>query len=151
MAGCWLVTLLVGSRGRIGLATPTPNGHLPALFGGLFHVQLGEWGFCPLDRAVGVNPEFYLRYGACPTSTKRLCMKHIQYKKLRLFIRKARSARDKLNAKCAIDPPSAPPTSWPGKSINSGQWPSHLGCGYEKPLGTWLHYILHQRMRLKKT
>jgi hypothetical protein len=35
---------------------PTPNGHLPALFGGPFHVQPGEWGFCPLDRAVGVNP-----------------------------------------------------------------------------------------------
>ena len=42
-----------GSRGRVGLVTPTPNGHLPALFGGPFHVQLGEWGFVrwigPLD------------------------------------------------------------------------------------------------------
>jgi hypothetical protein len=36
-------------------------GHLPALFGGPFHVQLGEWGFCPLDRAVGVNLRFSLR------------------------------------------------------------------------------------------
>ena len=45
MAGCRLVTMLVGSRGRVGLVTPTPNGHLPALFGGPFHVQLGEWGF----------------------------------------------------------------------------------------------------------
>jgi hypothetical protein len=24
----------LGSRGRVGLVTPTPNGHLPALFGG---------------------------------------------------------------------------------------------------------------------
>jgi hypothetical protein len=45
MAGCRLATVLVGSRGRVGLVTPTPNGHLPALFGGPFHVQLGEWGF----------------------------------------------------------------------------------------------------------
>jgi hypothetical protein len=29
------------SRGRAGLVTPTPNnGHLPALVGGSFHVQL---------------------------------------------------------------------------------------------------------------
>ena len=61
MAGCRLVNMLVGSRGRVGLVTPTPNGHLPALFGGPFHVQLGELGFCPLDRAVGVNPGFSLR------------------------------------------------------------------------------------------
>jgi hypothetical protein len=53
IAGCRLVTMLVGSRGRVGLVTPTPNGHLPALFGGV--------GFCPLDRAVGVNPELSLR------------------------------------------------------------------------------------------
>jgi hypothetical protein len=33
MAGYRLVTVLVGSRGRVGLVTPTPNGHLPALFG----------------------------------------------------------------------------------------------------------------------
>jgi hypothetical protein len=45
MAGCRLVNMLVGSRGRVGLVTPTPNGHLPALFGGPFHVQLGEWVF----------------------------------------------------------------------------------------------------------
>jgi hypothetical protein len=45
MAGCRLVTMLVGSRGRVGLVTPTPNGYLPALFGGPFHVQLGEWDF----------------------------------------------------------------------------------------------------------
>jgi hypothetical protein len=32
MAGCRLVTMLVGSPGRVGLVTPTPNGHLPALF-----------------------------------------------------------------------------------------------------------------------
>jgi hypothetical protein len=50
-SGIWLVVgwlsviLLVGSRGRVGLVTPTPNGHLPALFGGPFHVQLGEWIF----------------------------------------------------------------------------------------------------------
>ena len=45
MAGCRLVYMLVGPRGRVGLVTPTPNGHLPALFGGSFHVQLGEWVF----------------------------------------------------------------------------------------------------------
>jgi hypothetical protein len=45
MAGCRLVIVLVGSRGRVGLVTPTPNGHLPALFGGPFHVQLGKWVF----------------------------------------------------------------------------------------------------------
>jgi hypothetical protein len=45
VAGCWLVNMLVGSRRRVELVTPTPNGHLPALFGGPFHVQLGEWGF----------------------------------------------------------------------------------------------------------
>jgi hypothetical protein len=38
----WLPTMLVGSRGRVGLVTPTPNGHLPALFGGPFHVY--NWG-----------------------------------------------------------------------------------------------------------
>jgi hypothetical protein len=42
MASCQLITILVGSRGRVGLVTPTPSGHLPALFGGPFHVQLGE-------------------------------------------------------------------------------------------------------------
>jgi hypothetical protein len=31
MAGCGLVAVLVGPRGRVGLVTPTPNGHLPAL------------------------------------------------------------------------------------------------------------------------
>jgi hypothetical protein len=45
MAGFRLVAVLVGSRGRVGSVTPTPNGHLPALFGVPFHVQLGEWGF----------------------------------------------------------------------------------------------------------
>jgi hypothetical protein len=45
MSGCRLVNMLVGPRGRVGLVTPTPNGHLPALFGGPFHVQLGEWVF----------------------------------------------------------------------------------------------------------
>jgi hypothetical protein len=57
MAGCRLVTVLVGPRDRVGLATPTPNGHLQALFGGPFHVQPGAGGagFCPLD-VHGVNP-----------------------------------------------------------------------------------------------
>jgi hypothetical protein len=55
MAGWQLVNMLVGSRGRVVLVTPTPNGHLPALFGGPFHVQLGGGG-CPLDRAVGMDP-----------------------------------------------------------------------------------------------
>jgi hypothetical protein len=63
MAGCRLVNMLVGPRGRAGLVTPTPNAHLPALCGGPFHVQLGGVGFCPLDRAAGVNPRFSLRYG----------------------------------------------------------------------------------------
>jgi hypothetical protein len=45
MADCRLVKMLVGSRGRVRLVTPTPNGHLPALFGGPFHVQLEEWIF----------------------------------------------------------------------------------------------------------
>jgi hypothetical protein len=31
VAGCRLVTVLVGSQDRVELATPTPNGHLPAL------------------------------------------------------------------------------------------------------------------------
>jgi hypothetical protein len=65
MAGCWLVIMLVGSRGRVGLVTPTPNGHLPALFKGPFHVQLGELGFVrwigPLE--IGVHPRFCLRDG----------------------------------------------------------------------------------------
>jgi hypothetical protein len=76
MADCRLVTMLVGARGRVGLVTPTPNGHLPALFGGPFHVQLGEWVFVrwigPLEwirdflsatGAVGVNPRFPNRHG----------------------------------------------------------------------------------------
>jgi hypothetical protein len=42
MAGCRLVTVLVESRDRVELVTPTPNGHLPTLFGDQFHVQLGE-------------------------------------------------------------------------------------------------------------
>jgi hypothetical protein len=36
--------VLVGSRGRVGLVTPTPNGHLPAPFGGPFHVRWGSGG-----------------------------------------------------------------------------------------------------------
>jgi hypothetical protein len=32
------------SRPGVGLVTPTPNGHLPALFGGPFHVQLATGG-----------------------------------------------------------------------------------------------------------
>jgi hypothetical protein len=39
----------LGSRGRVGLVTPTPNGHLPALFGGprpiLRIYNWGEWIF----------------------------------------------------------------------------------------------------------
>jgi hypothetical protein len=61
MAGYRLVAMLVGSRGRVGLVTPTPNGHLPALFGGRRPISrtTGNWGlgeclFVPLDRAVGV-------------------------------------------------------------------------------------------------
>jgi hypothetical protein len=45
----WLVMVLAG-RGRVGLVTPTPNGHLPALFGGPFHVTTG-----------GMNSGFSLR------------------------------------------------------------------------------------------
>jgi hypothetical protein len=53
VVGWLLVAVLVGPRGRVGSVTPTPNGHLPARFMGV--------GFCPLDRAVGVNPRFSLR------------------------------------------------------------------------------------------
>jgi hypothetical protein len=79
MAGCRLVTMLVGSRGRVGLVTPTPNGHLPALCGGPFHVQPGEWGSVrwigPLE---GIRD--FLSAAGCAWwclfhSTKRLCMK----------------------------------------------------------------------------
>jgi hypothetical protein len=35
----------VSRPGRVGHSDPRPNGHLPALFGGPFHVQLGEWVF----------------------------------------------------------------------------------------------------------
>jgi hypothetical protein len=63
MAGCRLVTMLVWSRGRVGLVTPTPNGHLPALFGGPFHVQNWGSGFLSVDMAVGVNPGLSNRYG----------------------------------------------------------------------------------------
>jgi hypothetical protein len=61
VAGCRLVTVLVGSRGRVGLVTPIPNGHLPALFGGPFHAKPGEWFFFLLDRAVGVDLELLNR------------------------------------------------------------------------------------------
>jgi hypothetical protein len=40
LAGCRLVNMLVGSQDRVGLVTPTPNGHLPALFGGPFRGKL---------------------------------------------------------------------------------------------------------------
>jgi hypothetical protein len=55
MDGCRLVIMLVGSQGRVGLVTLTPNGHLPALFGGpFFFIQLGGWGLVrwigPLER-----------------------------------------------------------------------------------------------------
>jgi hypothetical protein len=56
MAGCRLITMLVGSRGRVGLVTPTTNGHLPALFGGPFHVRRrrrGGGGGGPLDDWTG--------------------------------------------------------------------------------------------------
>ena len=79
MAGCWLVVMLVGSRGRVRLATPTPNGHLPALFGGPFHVQLGEWVFV---RWIGLQErsrDFFFEnrcaWWCLFHSTKRLCMK----------------------------------------------------------------------------
>jgi hypothetical protein len=66
MAGCRLVVMLVvGFRGRVGLVTPTPTGHLPALFGGPFHVQLGGVGVCSLDRAVGVTPGLSLQSVMC--------------------------------------------------------------------------------------
>jgi hypothetical protein len=44
MAGCRLINILVGSRRRVGLATPTPNGHLPARFGGPFHISRTNGG-----------------------------------------------------------------------------------------------------------
>jgi hypothetical protein len=57
-----LVIMLVGPRGRVGLATRTPNGHLPALFGGPFHLQLGACFFVRwIGTAVGVNPGVSLR------------------------------------------------------------------------------------------
>ena len=48
-----------------GLVTLTPDNHLPALFGGPFHVQRATVGvgFCPLDRAVGVDLELSNRDG----------------------------------------------------------------------------------------
>jgi hypothetical protein len=49
----WLPCYWVGPRGRVGLVTPTPNGHLPALLG---NRATGKLGFCPLDKAVEVNP-----------------------------------------------------------------------------------------------
>jgi hypothetical protein len=79
MADCRLVTMLVGSRGRVGLVTPTPNGHLPAQFGGPFHVQLGEWVFVrwigPLECIRDFLSETGFAWGCLFHSTKRLCMK----------------------------------------------------------------------------
>jgi hypothetical protein len=79
MAGCRLVTMLVGSRGRVGLVTPTPNGHLPALFGGPFHVQPGEWIFVRwmglLDRIRDYLTAKRCDWGCLSHGTKRLCMK----------------------------------------------------------------------------
>jgi hypothetical protein len=79
MAGFRLVTMLVGSRGRVGLVTPTPNGHLPALFGGPFHVQLGEWIFVrwigPLEWIWNYLTAKGRAWGCLSHSTKRLCMK----------------------------------------------------------------------------
>ena len=81
VAGSWLVTMLVGARarGRVGLVTPTPNGHLPALFGGPFHVQLREWVFVrwigPLERTRGFLSDKRRAWGCLFHSTKRLCMK----------------------------------------------------------------------------
>jgi hypothetical protein len=76
MAGCRLVTMLVGSRGRVGLVTPTPNGHLLALFGGPFHVQLGEWVFVrwtgPLEWIRDFLSETGCARGCLSHSTKRL-------------------------------------------------------------------------------
>jgi hypothetical protein len=57
--------MLMGSRGRVRLVTPTPNGHLPALFGGPFHLQLGEWGFVrwigPLSESEIFSPRYRMR------------------------------------------------------------------------------------------
>jgi hypothetical protein len=85
MAGCRLVIVLVGPRGRVGLVTPTPNGHLPALFGGRFHVQLGEWGFVRWIQGswsefgiIEPKADMRLELGAqrrFPHSTNRLCTK----------------------------------------------------------------------------
>jgi hypothetical protein len=79
MACCRLVTMLVGSRGRVGLVTPTPNGHLPALLGGPFHVQLGEWVFVrwtgPLECIRDFLSATRCAWWCLFPSTKRLCMK----------------------------------------------------------------------------
>ena len=70
MAGCRLVTMLVGSRGRVGLVTPTPNGHLPALFGGRRPISRTTGGLDVflLDRAALIISGFWRptdgRFGA---------------------------------------------------------------------------------------
>jgi hypothetical protein len=66
MAGCWLVSMLVGFRGRVGLVTPTPSPQRPStgsIWRPISRTTEGV-GFCPLDRAIGVNPGFSLRQEA---------------------------------------------------------------------------------------
>jgi hypothetical protein len=85
MAGCRLVAMLVAFRGRVGLVTPTPNTHLPALFGGPFHVQLWGVAFCPLDRPLewiwGYLTENGCAWRCLSHSTKRLPMYETHNKK----------------------------------------------------------------------
>jgi hypothetical protein len=73
-------TMLVGSRGRVGLVTPTPKGHLPALFEGPFHAQLGEWVFVRWIGLLEWIRDFLsgtgcAAWGRLSHSTKRLCTK----------------------------------------------------------------------------
>jgi hypothetical protein len=66
----------------------TPNGHVPLYLEDHFAHKEGS-GFCPLDRADGVNPGFVLRekrraWWWLSRSTKRLFMKH-SIKKVRAY------------------------------------------------------------------
>jgi hypothetical protein len=70
LVGCRLVVdaVLVGPRGRVGLVTPTPTGcqrpSTGAIRRPISRTNRGV-GFCPLDRAVLVNPGLSLQEEVC--------------------------------------------------------------------------------------
>jgi hypothetical protein len=111
MAGCRLVTMLdvsgVSRPGRVGHSDPQrpSNGSIWRPISR----TTGGVGFCPLDRAVGVNPRFSLRYTIrlvvfVPQHQMAMYETYKEKSSYYLTARYVVRDDDQLNAKCAIYP-----------------------------------------------